>query len=123
MDSEKKSTLNLLAYYLLINNKLDKAEALYAVLVRFFPEDGQLAMSLAYVFFLSARSEEALEQVNAAVKHIDDPRKPLALLLKARILHQMNRPQEAGRNIERYLRMLDKQREQRDNLSNEKTTT
>lgn len=111
MDATKKDTLCLLAYYLLCNNKMHKAEALYKVLARKFPEDGQIAMSLAYIYELTSRHEQALEQVNKSMKQAGEEHAPLALLLKARVLRQLDRPEEAQRNVERYLRALDRRRQ------------
>ena len=96
MREEEVNALDVLAHLLAVNGKWDRALALYKALVALDESNERYRQALAYTLLRSGRSEEALAHLDWCLAHRDDVPSQGFTLLRARVLWDLGRKQEAA---------------------------
>lgn len=90
-DDEKFMLAKMLTQY----GYLEEAKELYEILLRFYPEEGELKLSLAELFIEMGNDDEALQYLETIYE--DDPNYPSSLLVEAD-LYEMQGLYEVSEN-------------------------
>lgn len=95
MRDQEVTALDVLAHLLLLNGKWERAMPLYKALVTLDGGNLRWRQALAYTLLRLGRSEEALAQLDWCLAQRDEVPSDQFVLLRARVLWDLARRQEA----------------------------